>query len=50
MTTNAVDFIKGDKDISSDEEWDVWCKALGKYNYQKVNDIYQPYVDEHPFV
>src|SRR5699024_9121131 len=50
MTTNAVDFIKGDKDISSDEEWDVWCKALGKYNYQKVNDIYQPYVDEHPFI
>lgn len=49
MTNNAVDFIKGNKDIHSDEDWGVWCKSLGKYNYQKVSDIYQPYVDQYPF-
>ncbi len=50
MTNNAVNFIKGTKDIHSDEDWAVWCNTLKKYNYQKVNDIYQPYVDQYPFV
>lgn len=50
MTNNAVKFIKGDMDIHSDEDWGVWCKSLGKYNYQKVCDIFQPYVDQYPFV
>lgn len=50
MTNNAVDFIKGNKDIHSDEDWGVWCKTLGKYNYQKANNIFQPYVDQYPFV
>ena len=50
MTNNAVNFIKGEKDIHSDEDWGVWCKSLGKYNYKKVNDIFQPYVDQYPFV
>jgi hypothetical protein len=49
MTNNAVDFIKGKKDIHSDEDWGVWCKTLGKYNYQKVNKILQYYVDNFPF-
>lgn len=50
MTNNAVKFIKGEMDISSDEDWGVWCKTLGKYNYQKASDIYQPYVDQYPFI
>ncbi len=50
MTNNAVDFIKGTKDIESDEDWGVWCKTLQKYNYQKATEIYQKYVDAHPFV
>jgi hypothetical protein len=49
MTNNAVDFIKGKKDIHSDEDWGVWCKTLGKYNYQKVCKILQYYVDNFPF-
>ena len=49
MTNNAVNFIKGTKDIHSDEDWGVWCKTLQKYNYQKGCDIYQPYVDQYPF-
>ena len=49
MTNNAVNFIKGTKDIHSDEDWGVWCKTLQKYNYQKACDIYQPYVDQYPF-
>ncbi len=49
MTNNAVSFIKGEKDIHSDEDWGVWCKSLGKYNYQKASDIFQPYVDQYPF-
>lgn len=49
MTNNAADFIKGKKDIHSDDDWGVWCKTLGKYNYQKVSDILQYYVDNYPF-
>ena len=49
MTNNAVNFITGEKDITSDDDWGVWCKSLQKYNYQKVSDIYQPYVDQYPF-
>ena len=49
MTNNAVDFIKGEKDIHSDEDWDVWCKTLAKYNYEKVNKVLQYYVDNYPF-
>ena len=50
MTNNAVDFIKGKKDIHSDSDWATWCKTLKKYGYEKVNALYQPYVDEFPFV
>jgi hypothetical protein len=49
MTNNAYDFISGKKDIANDSDWDTWCKSLQKYNYQKVSDIYQGYVDEYPF-
>lgn len=49
MTNNAVNFITGEKDITSDDDWGVWCKSLQKYNYQKAIDIYQPYVDQYPF-
>lgn len=49
MTNNAVDFIKGKKDIHSDEDWETWCNTLAKYNPQKASDIFQPYVDAYPF-
>lgn len=45
--TNAVDFIKGKKDIDSDKDWGEWCKMLEKYNYKKAIDIYQPYADKY---
>lgn len=50
MTNNAVKFITGEKDIQSDDDWGVWCKALKKYNYQKVSEVCQYYVDNYPFV
>ncbi len=50
MTNNAVKFITGEKDIQSDDDWGVWCKALQKYNYQKITEIFQYYVDNYPFV
>lgn len=50
MTNNCVDFIMGTRDIESDSEWETWCKTIAKYNYQKATDIYQGYVDEHPFI
>ena len=42
MTNNAVDFIKGKKDIHSGSDWATWCKTLKKYGYEKVNTLYQP--------
>lgn len=44
--TNAVNFIKGEKDIDSEKDWGDWCKMLEKYNYKKALDIYQPYADK----
>lgn len=50
QTNNAVDFITGKKDISAGStDWENWCKSLQKFNYQKVNDVYQLYVDQYPF-
>ena len=47
MTLNAPEFIRGNTDPFDDADWEVWCKTLGKYNYQKASDIYQPYVDQY---
>ena len=47
VTINAVTFIKGEKDIDSDEDWGTWCKMLEKYNYKKALDVLQPYVDKY---
>lgn len=47
MTLNAPEFIRGKSDPFNDADWEVWCKTLGKYNYQKASDIYQPYVDQY---
>lgn len=49
MTINAPDFIKGKKDIENDEDWNYWCTMLKKYNYQKVSDICQKYLDLYDF-
>ncbi len=49
MTNNAVKFITGEKNITNDADWDVWCKALQKYDYQSACDIFQTYVDQYPF-
>lgn len=47
VTINAVTFIKGEKDIDSDEDWGTWCKMLEKYNYKKALDVLQPHVDKY---
>mgnify|MGYP001852337424 CR=1 FL=1 len=44
---NAVDFIKGNKDINSDADWETWCKALAKYDYQGAIEEIQPYADQY---
>ena len=49
MTINAVDMIKGVTDPYDDGDWGNWCKMLGKFNYQKASEIYQPYVDTYSF-
>lgn len=50
MTNNAVDYIKGTKDITNDKDWKNWCTIIGKYNYQKASDIFQKYVELYPFI
>lgn len=47
LTQKSVDWIKGKTDPYNDSDWDNWCKLLGKYNYQRANEIYQPYVDTY---
>lgn len=47
MTLNAPEFIRGKTDPFDDADWEVWCKTLGKYNYQKASEIYQPYCDQY---
>ncbi len=47
MTLNAPEFIRGNTDPFNDDDWGVWCKMLGKFNYQKASDIYQPYADQY---
>lgn len=50
LTANAVNFIKGKGvDIRNDQDWADWCTMLGKYNYQKALDLYQPYVDAYGY-
>lgn len=49
LTVNVVDFIKGKKDPVNAADWENWCIMLGKYNYQKATEIYQPYVDTYSF-
>ena len=48
MEKHAYEFIKGITDIDSDEDWGAWCTMLEKYNYQKINDLMQPYIDAFP--
>lgn len=49
ITNNAAAFIRGEKDIHNDTDWNNWCTSLQKYNYQKAIDIFQPYADAYPF-
>lgn len=47
MTTKAPDMIMGKTDPYDDGDWNDWCKMLGKYGYEKVNAIIQPYADKY---
>jgi len=47
MFLNAPEYIRGNKDPFNDEDWEVWCKTLEKYNYQKISDLFQPYCDQY---
>lgn len=49
LTTRSVQMIQGTTDPYSDADWNDWCTMLGKYNYQKVIEIAQPYVDKYTF-
>lgn len=49
LTTRSVQMIKGETDPYSDSDWSDWCKMLAKYNYQRVIEIAQPYVDKYTF-
>lgn len=35
------------EDLSSDEDWSNWCRALEKYDYQHAIEIIQPYADSY---
>ena len=48
MESNAYRFIKGEKDITSDRAWREWCRALDKFNVDRVCDRLQPYLDRYP--
>lgn len=48
MELHTYEFIKGQTDIDNDDDWNTWCTMLQKYNYQKVSDIVQPWIDKYP--
>jgi len=50
MEQHAYEFIKGQKDIDNDDDWNTWCTMLKKYNYQKVIEVVQPWVDKYPLI
>ena len=50
MEQHTYEFIKGTLDIDSDEDWGNWCTMMKKYNYQKGIDLFQPYIDQNPYV
>lgn len=45
MSTNVPQFIKGQLDIDSDEDWGNYCTMLGKYSPEDVTAIYQRVFD-----
>lgn len=45
MSTNVPQFIKGQLDIDSDEDWEDYCTMLGKYSPEDVTAIYQRVFD-----
>ena len=50
MERHTYEFIKGTLDIDSEEDWGNWCTMMKKYNYQRGTEIFQPYIDQNPFV
>ncbi len=50
MEQHTYEFIKGTLDIDSEEDWGNWCTMMKKYNYQRGTEIFQPYIDQNPFV
>lgn len=49
MDAHTMEFIKGQKDITDEKTWSDWCTMLTKMNYQKANEIMQPYVEKYDF-
>lgn len=47
MERNTYKYIKGETPLN-EENWETWCKDLSKYNYDKISEILQGYVDEYP--
>lgn len=47
METHAIDFITGETDITDDADWQVWCRNLYKYNYEKTVEALQEFADHY---
>jgi len=45
MSANMPKFIKGNLDVSNDEDWQAYVKMLNKYSPEKVTAIYQRLFD-----
>lgn len=50
QAVHVPEFINGKTDPYNDTDWENWVKMMGKYNYQKVINILQPYADAHPYI
>lgn len=49
MDAHTMEFIKGQKDVTDDQEWNNWCTMLTKQNYEKALKLVQPYVEKFDF-
>jgi hypothetical protein len=45
MNKNIPNFIKGTKNPFSDSDWELYVKALNKYNPQRLVEVYQETYD-----
>ena len=49
MDAHTMEFIKGQKDITDEQEWSNWCTMLTKQNYEKALNLIQPYLEKFDY-